>query len=142
VAPASAIDPATLAAYRQTEYRVFGAIPAVLRVGARCPELVLLHAAYNTRCSAFLTACNPLGAIVAEAVNRQRQEALAAQLSQLKLPSLEGVGLHPTSGWPGEPSYLVPGLSRAAAQQLGRQFEQNAIIWAGAAAIPELIPLR
>jgi hypothetical protein len=36
----------------------------------------------------------------------------------------------------------VPGLTRTAAQQLGRQFEQNAIIWADADAIPELILLR
>src|SRR5580658_2043974 len=36
------IDPATLAAYRQTEYRVFGASPAILRVGVRCPELAAL----------------------------------------------------------------------------------------------------
>jgi hypothetical protein len=136
------IDAATLAAYRQTEYRVFGPIPAVLRVAVRCPELALLHEAYNTRCSAFITACNPLGALVAEAVNRQRREALAAQLSELKLAALEGIGQHPTSGWPGEPSYLVPGLARTAAQKLGRQFQQNAIIWAGADAIPELVLLR
>ncbi|HTC51986.1 MAG TPA: DUF3293 domain-containing protein [Steroidobacteraceae bacterium] len=136
------IDPATVLAYRQTEYRVFGAIAAILRIGVRCPELVLLHEAYNTRCSAFVSACNPLGAIVAEAVNRQRQQDLAAQLSRLKLPALEGIGQHPTSGWPGEPSYLVPGLARAAAQELGRQFQQNAIIWAGADAVPELILLR
>jgi len=36
----------------------------------------------------------------------------------------------------------VPGLARAAAQELGRQFQQNAIIWAGADAVPELILLR
>ncbi len=136
------IDPATVLAYRQTEYRVFGAMAAVLRVGVKCPELALLHEAYNIRCSAFISACNPLGAIVAEAVNRQRHQTLAAQLSQLGLPALEGIGQHPTSGWPGEPSYLVPGLTRTAAQQLGRELQQNAIIWAGADAVPELILLR
>jgi hypothetical protein len=34
------------------------------------------------------------------------------------------------------------GVTRRAAQALGRQFEQNAIVWAGAAAVPELILLR
>jgi hypothetical protein len=136
------IDPATIAAYRQTEYRVFGALPAILRVAQRCPELALLHAAQHVQCSAFITAYNPRGALVAEAINRQQQQALAAQLSRLGLIGLEGIGQHPSSGWPGEPSYLVPGLGRSEAQQLGRQFEQNAIIWAGADAIPELILLR
>jgi Protein of unknown function (DUF3293) len=136
------IDPATLAAYRQTEYRVFGAMPAVLRVGVRCPELALLHAAHDTQCSAFITACNPLGARLADAVNQQRQEALAAQLSRQGLVAIAGIGQHPVNSWPGEPSYLVPAVTRTAAQQLGQQFEQNAIIWAGADAVPELILLR
>jgi hypothetical protein len=137
-----AIDPATLLAYRQTEYRVLGATPAVLRVGVRCPELAVLHAAHHTACSAFITACNPLGVSVTAAVNQQRQAALAAQLSAQGLVAIAGIGAHPAGSWPGEPSYLVPGLTRTAAQQLGRQFEQNAIIWAGAAAVPELILLR
>jgi hypothetical protein len=137
-----AIDPATLLAYRQTDYRVFGATAAVLHVGVRCPELALLHAAHHTTCSAFITACNPLGVSVAATVNQQRQEALAAQLSRRGLVAIAGIGERPGGSWPGEPSYLVPGLTRAVAQQLGRQFEQNAIIWAGADAVPELILLR
>jgi hypothetical protein len=136
------IDPTTLAAYRQTEYRVFGPAPAILRVGVRCAELALLHEAHHTLCSAFITACNPLGVIVADSVNQQRQAALAAQLSHQGLVAIPGLGEHPAHEWPGEPSYLVPGLTRTAAQQLGRDFAQNAIIWSGADAIPELILLR
>lgn len=136
------VDPATLAAYRQTEYRVFGAVPAILRVGIGSPQLALLHAAYQTQCSTFITACNPLGLIADETVNQQRQEALAAQLAGAGLVAIAGIGEHPANSWPGEPSFLVPGLTRTAAEQLGRQFEQNAIIWAGADAVPELILLR
>jgi hypothetical protein len=136
------IDPATLAAYRHTEYRVFGAIPAVLRVGVRCAELALLHEVHDTHCSAFITACNPRSERLDDAVNRERQAALAAQLATQGLVIIAGIGQHPANDWPGEPSYLVPGLTRTAAQQLGRQFEQNAIIWADADAIPELILLR
>ena len=136
------IDSATLAAYRQTEYRVFGTLPAVLRVGVRCPQLALLQAAYHTQCSAFITACNPLGVITAEAVNHKRQEELAAHLAAAGLAAIAGIGEHPANSWPAEASYLVPGLARTAAQQLGRRFEQNAILWAGADAVPELILLR
>jgi Protein of unknown function (DUF3293) len=138
----SAIDPATLRAYRYTEYRVLGSHPAVLRVGVVCADLARLHAAYRTDCSAFVTAYNPLGEVVADAVNLERQAALAAKIIHLGLASVPGVGHDPTGEWTPEPSLLVPGLTRTAAQVLGRQFAQNAIVWSGADAIPELILLR
>lgn len=138
----TAIDPATLKAYQESEYRVLGDAPAVLHVGVPCAGLALLHERYQTHCSAFLSACNPLGEVVDAAVNARRQEALAAEVSRQGLPALTGIGQHPTNTWPGEPSVLVLGLTRAAAQELGRQFEQNAIIWAGADAVPELVLLR
>jgi hypothetical protein len=56
--------------------------------------------------------------------------------------AIPGIGVHPTGEWRGEPSYLVPGLSRAAAEELGSRFEQNALIWSGADAVPELLLLR
>jgi uncharacterized protein DUF3293 len=136
------IDPATLAAYRQTEYHVLGATPAVLRIGVHCPALAALHAAHDVQCSALITACNPHGVVLDAAVNRQRQKALAAQLLHQGRIGIEGLGRHPTNGWPAEQSFLVPGLSRVAAEALGLQFEQNAIVWAGADAVPELVLLR
>jgi hypothetical protein len=136
------IDPATVLAYRQTEYWVFSAVPAVLRVGVRSAQLAQLHQQYQVDCSAFVTACNPLGERVDEALNAQRQEALAMQIRSEGHVPIGGSGRHPAGGWPAEPSYLVLGVSRAAAQRLGRQFEQNAILWAAADAVPELILLR
>ncbi len=139
----SAIDPATIQAYRETEYRIIGANPVVMRVGVMCAELAVLHDNHHARCSAFITACNPLGEVVGDTVNAERQEALAEELACRGLSTLPGIGQHPRGeDWPGEPSYWVPGLGRDAAQLLGRQFEQNAIIWVGADAVPELILLR
>jgi hypothetical protein len=136
------IDPATLLAYRQTEYRVLGEVPAVLRVGVHCPQLAMLHQLHQTHCSAFVTACNPLGVLADEALNAQRQEALRAQIKVQRHVAIAGLGQHPAGGWPPEPSYLVLDISRDAAQRLGNQFEQNAILWADGDAIPELILLR
>ena len=138
----SAIDPETLQAYRETDYRILEGRPITLHVNVVCPELVLLHARYQVRCSAFITACNPLGRRTAAAVNAQRQDALLAQLLRRKLVAIRGIGQHPTNRWPGEPSFLVLGVTRRAARALGRQFEQNAIVWSGLAAVPELILLR
>ena len=106
------------------------------------PELALLHETWRSRCSAFITACNPLGAIVDDAVNAKHQAALAQELALEGRPAIPGIGQHPTGDWPGEPSYWVPGLAREAAENLGRQVQQNAIVWAGSDAIPELILLR
>ena len=106
------------------------------------PGLALLHEAWRTKYSAFITACNPLGTTVEDAVNIQRQTALAQELTVQGRLAIPGIGQHPTGDWPGEPSYWVPGLTREAAQKLGVQFQQNAIIWAGSDALPELILLR
>jgi hypothetical protein len=138
----SKIDPATVQAYRETEYRVLGTVPAVLRVGVRCADLEVLHRAHQTTCSAFVTACNPLGQIVSDRSNARQQQALVEEISRRGLVAIPGIGVHPTGEWRGEPSYLVPGLSREAAEDLGRQFEQNALIWSGADAVPELLLLR
>jgi len=137
--PDPVIDPATLTAYRQTEYRVLGSMPMTLLVGVKCTELAVLHARYQTDCSAFITACNPLGERQADAVNARHEQALLQEIARLGRVAIPGMGQHPTGTWPGEASYLVPGLGRAAAQELGRKFRQNAIIWAGSDAVPQLL---
>jgi hypothetical protein len=136
------IEASTLKAYQETEYQILGPVRVILRVGVQSPELALLHHSRRTQCSAFITACNPLGTIVTDAVNAERQAALAEELTRQGRPAIPGIGRHPTGNWPGEPSYWVPGLTREAAQNLGTQFQQNAIIWAGSDAVPELILLR
>jgi Protein of unknown function (DUF3293) len=138
----SAIDSETLQAYRETDYRVLSGRRPTLHIDAPCPQLMLLHARHQAHSSAFITACNPLGKRATAALNAQRQEALLAALSRRKLVALRGIGCHPGNNWPGEPSFLVLGITRRAARALGRQFEQNAIIWSGPDAVPELIPLR
>jgi len=142
VTSGSRIDPATVQAYRETEYRVLGTVPAVLCVGVRCADLEVLHRAHQTTCSAFVTACNPLGHIVSDRINARQQQALVEEISRRGLVAIPGIGVHPAGEWRGEPSFLVPGLSRDAAAELGRQFEQNALIWSGADAVPELLLLR
>ena len=140
--PASVIDPATLQAYRETEYRVLGTVPAVLRIGVRCADLQVLHRAHQVACSAFVTACNPQGQIVSDRLKARQQQALIEEITRRGLTAIPGIGVHPTGDWRGEPSYLVPGLDREAAEELGHRFGQNAIVWSGADAVPELVLLR
>ena len=139
---ASIIDSATVQAYRETEYRVFAEAGFTLRVGQASAELLFAHKRHKTHCSAFLTACNPLSQAFDAASNAERQAALAQELNNQGLVFESGIGQHPSNGWPGEESLLVYGLELEAAKALGTRFEQNALVWCGADAVPQLILLR
>lgn len=135
----TAIAAELLAAYRETEYHVGGASPFVLHIGRASPALLQLQARLLVHCSAFLTAVNPRSQCCNTDVNAARQRALAAQLGALGLPLITGYGKHPGNDWPAEPSFLVPGLSLSKAQAVARQWEQNALVFCAADAIPRLV---
>jgi hypothetical protein len=138
----SGLDLVLVAAYRETEYRVTVGEPFVLRVDEPCLGLLGLYRAKNISCAAFITACNPFSRELTDAENAVRQTELAADLRRRSLSYFEGVGQHPLGGWPGEPSFLALGLALEAAKSLGKVYEQNAIIWCGADAVPNLVLLR
>lgn len=138
----TAITPELLAAYRETEYRVGGERPFVLRIGHASVALRQLHKRHGVACSAFLTAVNPRSQLCDAASNTTRLSALKEQLRGLGLRTIEGVGQHPTNGWPLEASVLALGLDQATATQIGHQWEQNAIVCCNADAIPRLVLLR
>ena len=139
---ASIIEPATIQAYLETEYRIDGDTPAILKVGTVCPALAALHKSNHTDCSAFVTACNPFSQPLNEASNASRQHALLQELRRRGLAFVEGIGQHPSNQWPGEPSFLIFGLGLEAATELGASLKQNAIVWSGSDALPQLILLR
>jgi hypothetical protein len=77
-----------------------------------------------------------------DATNEERHTELARELNSRSLIFIEGVGQHPSNEWPGEASYLVFGLTLEASKSLGKRLEQNAIVWSGADATPQLVILR
>lgn len=138
----SAIDRSTIQAYLETDYRILGNNPSTLRIGVACPELAALHKTHQADSSVFITACNPFSQTFDEAANAVRQAALARELTQRSLLYIDGIGQHPSNQWPGEASFLVFGLTLEAARTLGARLEQNAIVWSGPDAVPQLILLR
>ena len=138
----SAIDAALIQAYRETEFRVLGPHPFTLRVGDISPELAAVHQAYQSHCSTFITASNPYSKSLEPQANADRHEALRNRLEQINLVHKEGIGQHSSSPWPAEASFLVVGMSLEAATALGKALEQNAIVWSGEDARPELVLLR
>src|SRR5690606_16469491 len=132
-------DPATLKAYRETEYHVHGPAPFTLRVDEHSEALARLHAAHGVRSSAFITAWNPRSEAPEGDSNEARQARLERALRDRGLDFLNGIGQHPSNEWEGEPSFLVLGLACKEACALGRDFEQNAILFADEDAVPELV---
>ena len=128
----SAIGVATLAVYRETEYRVHGdarcgIAPFTLRIDAPCPALAVEHARRGVGSSTFVTPCNPLGRLLDADENAALHAALVRTLRGRGFEFVEGVGQHPSNDWPGETSCLVFGPSREAATTLGEEPRQNAV---------------
>jgi len=139
---ATAVPIEVIRAYLETDYRVHGDPAFTLRVGEASQELRATQPSSGTKGSAYITAWNPLGQATASSENAERHAVLEALLRDDGLAYAAGIGQHPRGEWPGEESFLVHGLTLEASVALGERFEQNAILWADADGVPELILLR
>jgi hypothetical protein len=137
----SVIPQSTIQAYLETNYHVYGDMPMTLVVGERNLVLAALHQKAGVECSAFITAYNPFSEKFDPDANAALQEALVDDLRSRGLVFVDGAGQHPSDNW-AEPSFLVLGLSLADSEALGKQYRQNAVIWIGADAVPQLKLLR
>ncbi len=134
------LDAATLQAYRETDYCVFAEKGIVtLRVAEYSKTLSDLHAHAGANCSVFITACNPFGEVSSSAANRAAMDRLIDRLDQRGISWRRGEGPGPDSAWVPEPSLLAFGVSTDDAQRLCVEFGQNAVVVAGADAVPQLI---
>lgn len=139
----SNLPPALVSAYLTTRYQVdLTAVSFELRVGARSCELLDLYEREGCRTAAFVTAWNPRGERLEDAENSLRNRALLSDIAARGLPSFTGEGRGENSGWPPEASLLALGLLVEEAAELGRRYEQNAIVWASDDATPMLVLLR
>ena len=138
----SEISSLIIKAYKDTDYFVFGEPLFVLRVGMANEPLAELYKQCKTNSGVFVTAVNPFSKDVGEAVNTVRQAELATELKRRNLVFFDGAGEHPSGEWAAEPSYFVLGLSLEAAKNLGKKYHQNAVVWCGPDAVPQLILLR
>lgn len=135
----SAVPAALVEAYRKTLYRCgHGDDAFTLRVGERSEALADLYASTGHQCALFITAHNPFS-------ERQSTEANAAANASLRhelcarAPLVVAVaGVDPTGAWPEEESFLALGIDLESAGALGHRYQQNAVVWAGADAVPRL----
>ena len=132
-------------AYRASDYRIgdIGQSPdIVLSPGLRCEALARFFLHKGVNCGALITAYNPLGVQLSDELNATAHERLGGMLTVLGKEIFEGSGSEEGSDWPAEKSYFALGLIREDAIGIGRLCEQDAIIWIGENAVPELVLLR
>lgn len=137
------IPPKLIEAYRGTLFRCGeGSDAFVLRIGAYSHPLADLYVSAGVSSAAFLTAFNPRSEAQSADVNAVAHARLGAELAAAGYRLVEGAGEDPQGHWPAELSYLVLGIELEAAQEVGRRYGQNAIVWVGADAVPTLVLLR
>jgi hypothetical protein len=143
----SRIHPEKIAAYAATRYGVsWNGQDFDLWIGRPSDELRALFARTGTASAMFITAFNPAGSRCPDAENVAANRRLREDLAQLGLPFAEGEGQGQgeagTEPWPAEKSFLVLGIGRDRAMDLGRRYGQDAIVWSDADAVPALLILR
>ncbi len=137
------IAPDKIRAYLATHYRVgCEDSPIELTAGTRSDSLAALFAVRRVACGAFITAFNPRGTQQADAANNLAHARLAAALAAHDVEIIEGTGTADSSDWPAESSWFALGLPLDAARAIGMHFDQDAIVWAGLDAVPQLELLR
>ncbi|SFI26133.1 DUF3293 domain-containing protein [Nitrosomonas sp. Nm34] len=113
-----------------------------LLLGQRNELLAKLMKKHGKQCALYITACNPHSRPHDEETNRTANKRLFALLSTLSSCIFVGKSSDPAGNWPAESSFLALGIDFVTSKTLGKQFDQNAIVWVDFDAIPRLILLR
>lgn len=139
----SKIAAETIEAYLKTDYRFgHGTDLITLHINTRSEALLQLYTSSGYTCGAFITAYNPCGQTQSDETNKAAHARLREKLNTLSPRVIEGAGADPSRNWPEEKSFFALGIDLETAKSLGICYQQNAIVWAGADAVPKLILLR
>ena len=88
-------------------------------------KLIQLHGK-QTAC--FITPCNPKGRLIDYIENLRLVSELESIIQQKQLPYYLGHGGDSKGAWI-EKSFLIVGIGMDEADQLARQYYQNAVVW-------------
>ena len=138
-----AIDNSLVTAYQNAENVVFADTDTnfVMLVAKYSEALHQTMTKKQFTQAAFISAYNPYSEILDEPENLTRHSALSEELGDLGLSFVEGLGRDKEGQWPSEKSVLVLNITNVAARMVGNKYEQNAILWIGKDATPQLLLL-
>jgi hypothetical protein len=130
-------------AFRASDYQIgFSGQAIVLQPGLRSAQVAQLFALHGVNCGAFITAYNPRGAQRSTTENEQAHQQLLTHIESQGFKYLEGEGSEAGTDWPAEKSCFALGLDSSEAMKIGSSYGQDAIVWVGECAVPELVLLR
>lgn len=138
----STITQNLLDSYSSAEYHVDAVLPFILKIGICSNELMRLYESAHCNSAAFITAYNPGSNELPNEVNEDRNKKLEILISSMSYLFVRGAGKCADDDGLGEVSLLVLGMDIDMASDIGKQFEQNAIVWCAGDAIPQLILLK
>lgn len=126
--------------YKATEYVVYAnGNEFVLKVGEYSPSLRSFYDKFGVTSILHITAWNPHSQCLSVEANKQRQALLLQAILDKNLTYCRGFGRDPTGEWAGEEHLVVFDADIDTASQFAQEFEQNAVLWCGPSAIPELL---
>ena len=112
-----------------------------LNIGVCSEQLSQMYAKTRSNSAVFITDYNPYSQIQPKELNEAAHKSLLTDLAGSSTYWVEGMGHDTNSDWR-EASVLALGISLELGSQFGIKYGQNAIVWAGADAIPKLVLLR
>jgi hypothetical protein len=126
-------------AYKNTKYIVFEP-NLIIEIGKLNQEIEDIIINHNSNSWAFITAYNPFSRILTNDENRLRHDELKELTKDYITFEGHGVGENPT--WEPELSLLIIGISKDDASKIGKEFEQNAIVYGLINETPQLLILN
>lgn len=127
----AAVRAAWETAYRNADYRVQLPLGELLLKINRhhADDDLRLHKEAGIRSHwAIVTPCNPGSLAQSTALNQARCEELSGMLQALAVPCFKSINRDSQGQWPDEPGFLLCDPPPGLAENLGRHFEQNAIL--------------
>jgi hypothetical protein len=128
-----------LEAYKNTKYKVFEPT-IIIEIGKFNQDVDNLLLKHNSNEWAFITAYNPYSRVLTQEENRVLHNKLKELTEKYVTFKGHGVGLDPT--WEPELSLFIIGISKGDASKIGKEFEQNAIVYGEVNNPPELLILN
>jgi hypothetical protein len=127
-------------AYNETNYFIDN-VSIPLKINKYNSFLQTICIKYNVNTCAYITAYNPYSKQVDIDENIKNNASLKLLLEKNNYEYLEGFGCHPSNEWEKEYSFLIIGINYDDACNIGREYNQNAILWCNNDYIPKLILL-
>jgi hypothetical protein len=125
--------------YKNTNYIVYTETESfTLRIGQVNKEWDELLTQKSISFYFYITAWNPYSRLLTKEENQKANNHLTEKLKELNLSYYSGVGTSLNSDW-SEDSFCVLGGNKEIAYQLGKVFQQNAIVIGETGMTPELL---